>query len=73
MTRRRRPTRDEDGYRYVREHRSWPTGIGVALGERVVTRWALWERRNGVVVRAGTATSQSEADAFINNKESYGR
>lgn len=46
---------DVDGYRYTRSYR-------LKSGEQ---RWQLWERQDGRVRRVGTATSETDANEFL--------
>ena len=57
------PRRDEDGYRYTREIRSYHSDADGKMYP--VIRWALFERQDGTMRRVGTALDETDANAFI--------
>ena len=53
----------EDGYRFIRETRSYPTDV---YGKVItVSRYALWERQDGRARRVGTVDTYVEAQRFL--------
>lgn len=60
--------RGQDGYRYVREERTWPTPVGIITGERAVSKWALYERQDGRAQRVGTALTYDAVREFLSDQ-----
>jgi|HubBroStandDraft_6_1064221.scaffolds.fasta_scaffold00174_17 hypothetical protein len=53
----------EDGYRYIRESRSYRADADGKL--YAVSRYALWERQDGRAKRVGTVDTYEQAERFL--------
>lgn len=60
-----------DGYRYIRETRTWPSVVGIVTGELVSQSFALFERRNGRAIRVGNCKTYEDALGFLNGNNQH--
>jgi len=60
------PSKSDDGYRYMREERTYASALEIAMGAPISSsRFALYERQDGRAVRVGTATTYGAALDFL--------